>query len=138
MRDACDDVQLSAFLDDELDENHALVVTRHASTCDRCTGELDALRTMRSALRSLPAVGAPPATIFRDAILSAEAASVRRRRTVTAAASAGLMTAGIAAAVWLAGGTDVGTGVPPMDRFVADHVGRVHHGPLVTPVDFGR
>lgn len=138
MRDACDDVQLSAFLDDELDEDRAVQVARHASTCDRCTGELEGLRSMRAALRALPSVGAPPATFFQEALVSAEAATARRRRTMTTAARAGLMTGGIAAAVWLAGAADEGTVTPPMDRFVADHVGRVDHGPLLTPVDFGR
>ncbi len=138
MRDACDDVRLSAFLDDELDEDQALAVARHAATCDRCTTELDDLRSMRTALRSLPAVGQPPLMIFREAVVTAEAAAVRRRRVLRQSAGAGLTAAAMATAVWFAGAGEDGTVVPPMDRFVADHVVRVDHGPMLTPVDLGR
>lgn len=138
MRDACDVARLSAFLDDELDEQRAIEVAQHAASCSTCTGELDAVRTMRDALRSLPAVAAPSPDLFAQAIASADVVFERRRRLVLSAAGAGGLTALLAATVWLAGADADGTVVPPMDRFIADHVGRVDHGPLVTPVEFGR
>lgn len=138
MRDACDVARLSAFLDDELDEERALAVARHAASCAECTGELDVVRSVRDALRALPSVGAPSPEMFAQAVADAEVTFARRRRVVVAAAGAGAMTALTAGALWLAGADAAGTVVPQMDRFVADHVSRVDHGPFVTPVDFGR
>lgn len=138
MRNACDSVRLSAFLDDELDEQSALEVARHAAECQECTGELDTVRTMRDALRSLPAVAAPDPGLFAQAVAQAESDFARRRRIVVSAAGAGAATALIGMAVWVAGADDAGTVVPPIDRFIADHVGRVDNGPMVTPVDFSR
>lgn len=138
MRDGCDVVRLSAFLDDELDEERALAVVRHAATCSTCTGELDAVRSMRSALRSLPRVVAPPPLLFAEAAAEADLRHARRRRMLLASTGAATATSLIGLALWLAGAAGAGTVVVPMERFVADHVGRVDHGPLMTPVNFAR
>ncbi len=138
MRNACDDARLSALLDDELDEDEAVIVTRHAAGCEHCTRELDELRSMRQALRSLPPIAAPSPSLFQEAVSVAEHATSRRRRMQVRTGGTAALAAATAAAVWFAGASGDGTVVPPMDRFVADHVGRVDHGPLVTPVDLGR
>ncbi len=51
--------RLSAFLDDELGDRDAMVVTRHLARCDGCTDELEQLRSLRAALRGLPGVQTP-------------------------------------------------------------------------------
>ncbi len=51
--------RLSAFLDDELDDQDALAAARHLAGCTRCFAELEALRTTREAVRRLPSLQAP-------------------------------------------------------------------------------
>lgn len=137
-RDRHEDDRLSAFLDDELDDRTALAVTRHVADCDRCFGELEALRATRSALRGLPNLD-PPETMFSDVMAVAGTVDPERwRRTLRYASAAIAGSALIGAAVFLAGGDDAGTVVPPLDVFVADHVARTGGGPVITPVDLGR
>lgn len=121
--------RLSAFLDDELDDAAALALTRHVTGCGRCRQELEELRATRSALRSLPAIQAP--------VLTAEVRSLRRvrhwsRRVV---AISGLSAAALAlgAAAYVAGG-DVGEVVPPVERFLLDHLARTGDGPMPAPL----
>lgn len=128
--------RLSAFLDDELDDDTALGVTRHLAGCASCMEELEQLRAMRTALRGLPIVEPPPVLLqgVAGAAASYELALRRHRRTVAAlmAAIALVVTAAFVA------GDDPGTVSPPVDLFVVDHVTRVGGGPMVTPVDLGR
>lgn len=132
MRDRHEDARLSAFLDDELPDDEALVVTRHLARCPRCLDELEALRRTRSAVRELPRVDPPEGLL--DGVAVAAADLPRSRRLFTAAA------AGVALglSLYLVGGEDGGTVVPPVDRFVIDHVARTDGGPVLSPVDLGR
>ena len=128
--------RLSAFLDDELGDDDALRVTRHLAACDRCLGELEELRSTRSALRGLPLVDPPPVLFERVATAAASYdVSIRRTRRGARAAPAG---AALRAAAAFVAGDDGGTVSPPVDLFVVDHVTRVGGGPMVTPVDLGR
>lgn len=133
-----EDERLSAYLDDELSDDEALVVTRHLARCDSCVAELDGIRRARAALRRLPNLEPPPA-LFLDAAFTA---------TVTGGVSgwplgarvvvAGLLAAlGIGATAFLAGGEPDGTVAPPVELFVVDHVLRVGGGPVITAVDLG-
>ncbi len=131
-RDHHEDERLSAFLDDELDDDAALEVTRHLSDCDRCLGELEELRAARSLLRGLPNLD-PPQAIFSDAIAFASVERLRWSRTVRVASAALVGTALISAAAFAAGGDGGGTVVPPVELFVVDHVVRVGGGPMITP-----
>lgn len=136
-RDGHEDERLSAFLDDELSERDALEVTRHLAGCERCVAELADLRAAREAVRALPRNLEPPAVLFSDAVAAASLERLRWSRTVRHATVALLATTLAAAAVFLAGGEDRGTVVPPVELFVVDHVVRVGGGPMITPVDLG-
>lgn len=121
--------RLSAFLDDELTDDAALTVTRHVMGCGACRAELEALRATRSALRALPAIQAP--------VLTSEVRSLRRVRTWSrrVVAISGLTAAALAlgAAAYVAGG-DVGEVVPPVERFLLDHLARTGDGPVPAPL----
>lgn len=135
-----EDERLSAYLDDELSDDEALVVTRHLARCDDCVAELDGIRRARTALRRLPNLE-PPSALFLDAAFTATVAgygwghdwSVGARVLV-----AGLLVAvGIGTAAFAAGGDPEGTVTPPVELFVVDHVLRVGGGPVITAVDLG-
>lgn len=134
-----EDERLSAFLDDELSDDVALVVTRHLARCDECVEELEGIRRARAALRRLPNLEPPPA-LFLDAAFTAALAgpawstwSIGARLLV-----AGTLAAlGIGAAAFAAGGDPEGTVAPPVELFVVDHVLRVGGGPVITAVDLG-
>lgn len=135
-----EDERLSAYLDDELSDDEALVVTRHLARCDDCVAELDGIRQARAALRRLPKLEPPPA-LFLDAAFTAAVAgpgwvsawSVGARVLV-----AGLLVAvGLGAGAFAAGGQPEGTVAPPVELFVVDHVLRVGGGPVITAVDLG-
>ena len=136
-RDRHEDDRLSAFLDDELSEEDALVVTRHLAGCDRCLGELEEIRSARSLLRGLPNVE-PPAGMLHDvSTLAVDDDHHHWSWTARAVAASLLASAAVAAAAFAAGGEADGTVSPPIDVFVVDHVTRVD-GPMLTPVDLGR
>lgn len=112
---------LSAHLDGELTEAEVLSVTGHLSECATCRGELDELREVRGAVRSLPVLEAPVPLLPR----------ARRPRPWTAAVAAS------AAAVALA----VGLVVTPetaqsldLDSMAGRHQARVVVDPGVATV----
>lgn len=121
--------RLSAFLDDELSDDAALALARHVDGCGWCRHELEALRATRSALRGLPALQAP--------VLTSEVRSLRRVRTWSrrVVAISGLTAAALAlgAAAYVAGG-DGGEVVPPVERFLLDHLARTGDGPVPAPL----
>ena len=123
--------RLSAFLDDELDEDDALHVTRHLERCAPCREELEELRSTRSALRALPSIEPRLSWMVETAVLVPTAPEDR-----SAATAAGVLL--LAVVLLLAGafvlGGDGGTVRPAVDDFVVDHVGAVDGGPVVTPV----
>ena len=123
--------RLSAFLDDELDERTALDVTRHLQRCAACRGELEDLRSTRSALRSLPPVAPRLSWMVETAVLVPTDPEPRPVATVAAAAAAGL---GLVLFGAFALGGDDGTVQPPVEELVVDHVSAVDGGPVVTPV----
>lgn len=131
-----EEARLSALLDDELEDDAALEVVRHVSSCERCLEELNAIREARSALRDLPAVTVPP-RIYLEAVapspLAAHPMSVPWRIVSALLASAAV----IGAAAFVAG-EQRGTVNPPVDVYVVDHVGGLDAGPLVHPVHLGR
>lgn len=126
--------RLSALLDDELDDREALQVTRHLATCDECMDELEDLRAARSALRGLQAPPDPSVAFMLQTVVLGEPAAQEQhlvRRVVLAGSGVALLGVLVVAFVL---GADQGTVVPPVDRFVVDHVGSVEGGPMVTPV----
>lgn len=124
------DERLSAFLDDELDEEAALRVARHLDRCPRCLDLLEELRFARDALRRLPALQAP--------VLTAEArpdrSNVRRvSRTAMLTSVTTLVLALLGGTVYALGG-DEGVVEPEVDMFLVDHVARTGGGPVPPPV----
>jgi anti-sigma factor RsiW len=121
--------RLSAFLDDELDDDAALALTRHVTACDRCRCELEALRSTRAALRALPAIQAP--------VLTSEVRGLQRARSWSrrVIAVSGLTAAALAlgAAAYVAGGEN-GEVVPPVERYLLDHLARTGDGPMPAPL----
>lgn len=134
-RDHHPDDRLSAFLDDELDDDESLEVARHVGDCSRCLAELDDIRAARAALRRLPNVD-PPAALFDDVMVAASGAASRwpvGARLLAAGIAGSALLGGAAFAV---GGDDPSaTVVPPVELFVVDHVVRVGGGPVMVPVD---
>ncbi len=130
--------RLSALLDDELDVDEALEVTRHLAQCERCIHELGLIREARWALRALPAIEPPPELlthILADPTAVEVPAASRARRLLSAAAvSIGL----VGATAFMLGNDERGTVAPPVDVFVADHMARVDGGLMLTPVDLDR
>lgn len=129
--------RLSALLDDELDVDDALRLTRHVAACSHCLTELETIRQARDALRSLPRVE-PPQELYAQLFATPPAVAPDRARSArriasAVAASAALLTG----AAFLAGGHD-GTVDPPVDVYVVDYVSRIQGGPLIIPVDLGR
>jgi anti-sigma factor RsiW len=123
--------RLSVFLDDELDEDEALTITRHLDHCARCLGELDGIRAARDALRALPRLQAP-------VLLSGSPARQARRRR-RHRRRAGLLLAVVvlplvaAGALYLAG-AEVGDVAPQTELFLVEHVTRTGGGPLPAPI----
>lgn len=122
--------RLSAFLDDELDDDLATALTRHVVACPRCEAELEGLRAMRAALRRLPALQAP--VLAASASPPGRRSSLARRMRLAAAAVVG--PAVLLVALYAAGGDRAGDVVPPTERFVVEHVARAGGGPVPTPV----
>lgn len=115
--------RLSAFLDDELDEPRALTLTRHVTGCARCRAELDDLRAARAALRRLPGLHAP--------VLTSELRSLPRvrrwSRRVVAATVVAAVALVLGTAAYVVGG-ERGEVIPPIDRFLSDHLARTAPG----------
>ncbi|MEE8331149.1 MAG: anti-sigma factor [Acidimicrobiia bacterium] len=88
---------LSAYLDDELNDDERAAVAAHLQTCGDCRDELTAVQSAAVAIRSLPALDAPPG------LVPAPAAWRKRRRWQTLGAA----TAGVAAIVTLVVGVAV-------------------------------
>jgi anti-sigma factor RsiW len=116
--------QLSAFLDDELDDDRATAVARHVTRCPRCFGHLEGLRTTRAALRGLPRLQAPVLTI---GAAPRRGGPSRRARVVAVVCAVPVVLAGAAYAV---GGDRAGEVVPPIDRFLVEHVARAGGAPV--------
>lgn len=132
------DAQLSAFLDDELDEASALRVTRHLTTCEQCMRELDELRDARDVLRGLPQVPPPPADDLLSEVPDVARQVGERRRVRSAATGLLVGLVGLLVLAFALGGTDEGDVVPPVDVVVVDHVVRTGGGPVIQPVDLDR
>ena len=118
---------LSAFLDDELDDDAAWKVTRHVTDCPTCRSELDELRGARAALRRLPRLQAP--------VLTAERRSLPRVRTwsrrLLALGAVVLAILAVLVSAYVLGGQ--GDVEPPVDRFLLDHLTRTGDGPVPAP-----
>lgn len=125
------DARLSAFLDDELDDDTALRVTRHLAICDPCLHELESLRATRDALRRLPALQAPVLT----------SGARRDHPAVRRVSRTAMISCVLALAVTILGGTawvvgdDGGDVVPPVEMFLVDHVARTGGGAVPGPVE---
>lgn len=131
------DELLSAFLDDELDETTSLDVARHLDECASCLADLEGLRHARAALRGLPDIGPPPASVFAAVPrAAARATTTARGRRATVGAAAGV--AALLTTAFVLGGGEPGEVVPPVDVVVVDHVARTGGGPVIQPVDLGR
>lgn len=120
------DERLSAFLDDELDDDLALRVTRHLRACQPCIDTLEELRFTRDALRRLPGLQAP--------VLTAEA--LPDRTTVRRVSRTAVFTGAVTMVMVLLGGTVYALGgndgdvEPPVEMFLVDHVARTGGGPV--------
>jgi anti-sigma factor RsiW len=126
--------RLSAFLDDELDDDAALAIARHLVSCPRCEHELAGLRATRDALRQLPVLQAPVLT----------ARTVRRTRRIRAVVRTLQVSAAVAIVPLLvlvaayALGADVGGTEPTVDVFLVEHLGRTGGGTFPTVLGDGR
>ena len=123
---------LSAFIDDELTDERALVVTRHLRSCDGCLEELQGLRAARDALRRLPDLQAPVLVSASHAGSEVFAGLARRLRWVAAIVAMASLVVGLAGVAYLAG--DDGEVVPPVELFIVDHVARTGGGPVPAPI----
>jgi anti-sigma factor RsiW len=115
--------QLSAFLDDELDDDHATAVARHVTGCERCLGDLEGLRVTRAALRGLPRLQAPVLTTG----VEPRRRPTRRARVAAMVCAVPVLLAGVAYAV---GGDRSGEVVPPVEQFLVEHVARGGGAPV--------
>jgi anti-sigma factor RsiW len=125
--------RISAFLDDELEDELALRVTRHLASCDECLGELEDLRATRDALRRLPGIQAPRPMLTPAAVGSHQSMIRRVSRRLQLASAGMALVVGIFGVAYLAG-EDRGTVVPPVDLFLVDHVARTGGGPVPAPL----
>lgn len=127
--------RLSAFLDDELGDDDALALTAHVTGCPTCRAELEALRATRTAVRSLPPLRGLPGV--QAPVLTAEVRGLQQVRSWSrrVIAVSGLAAAALAlgAAAYVAGG-DGGEVVPPVERFLLDHLARTGDGPVPAPL----
>ncbi len=116
--------QLSAFLDDELHDGRAAAVARHVTGCERCFGDLQALQITRAALRGLPRLQAP---VLATGGGPARRRPSRRARFVAVACAVPVLLAG---AAYVVGGDRAGEVVPPVERFLVEHVARAGGAPV--------
>jgi anti-sigma factor RsiW len=133
--------RISAFLDDELDDERALEVTRHLAGCEPCLDELEALRATRDALRRLPGLQAPLPVLTVAGAVGANPSLLRRTgrpllrrvgRRLHLASAAVADRRGVVGLAYLAG-DERGDVVPPVDLFLVDHVARTGGGPVPAP-----
>jgi hypothetical protein len=118
---------LSALLDGRLPAEEAERLRAHLLVCHDCAAELDAVRDVRAAVRSLPAVEPPPG--FLDALLADDGVVVPLRRRV-------LVRAGAAVAAGLV--LVVGVGGHPAPAVSAEVGGAVaRHASTVSAVAAG-
>lgn len=122
--------QLSAFLDDEVENSDAVDIARHVSRCEACAAELEEVREAREALRALPTLQAPQGLSEPPAELGR-----RHRPALTALSLAAAILTGVAV---FAAGEERGDVVPPVDDFVVDHVNNTGGDPIMTPVRLDR
>ncbi len=119
------------FLDDELDDDEALVITRHLDRCAWCLGELDGIRAARDALRALPSLQAPVLLSGSPARQARRRRRQRRRaRLLVVVVVLPLVAAG---ALYLAG-SEAGDVAPRTELFLVEHVTRTGGGPPVAPI----
>lgn len=74
--------RLDHFLDGELPEAERLAVEEHLGRCDHCLTELEGLRGLRDAARSLPREIAPPRDLWAGIAARIEAAPAREETRV--------------------------------------------------------
>ena len=129
-----DDDRLSAFLDDELDEDEAIAVTRHLRGCEPCRVDLEQLRSARSALRALPAVEAPLSFMVESVLLGPP----ERHRSHSVLALGLVVAVSVLLVTAFVVGGQEGAVAPDVDTLVGDHVESVGGGPVVVPVVFDR
>jgi anti-sigma factor RsiW len=122
--------RLSAFLDDELGDDDALHAAWHVADCERCLGELAALRSTRDALRRLPSLQAPVLTAGVQARSQRLARAARRIKFVVAVWAVPVM---LGAGIYVLGG-DAGEVEPTTELFLVEHLGRTGGGPVPTAV----
>lgn len=129
------DVELSAFLDDELAEDRALELTRHVLDCGRCRRSLEELRGAREALRGLPRLQAP---VLTPVARPERRRMSRRLRRAVVGTTAGTLTAVVLLGGAYLAGDPTGEVEPPMDVYVADHLARTGGGPVPPTVGDGQ
>ncbi len=114
---------LSALADGELPDHERDHVAAHVERCPECAGELRAVRAVRDAVRSLPAVEPPPAFLDRLVADLAEGAAPRPRPAPLGAAVA----VAIAAALVLLAPSVTGFGRyrPEVQQALRRHVASV-------------
>lgn len=116
--------RLSAFLDDELAEDDVMQAARHLSNCDRCLGELAALRSTRDALRRLPSLPAPELSAGIRVRAQRLARATRRVKLVLAVCTVPAL---LGAGVYVLG-DDAGEVEPATESFPVEHLGRTGVG----------
>lgn len=121
--------RLSSFLDDEVNDDAALELTRHVTGCGRCREELEALRTTRGELRTLPDFQPTAATSRARSLIGVRTWS-RRLIAVGGVGAAAVVLGAVAYVV----GADSGEVVPPVERFLLDHLARTGEGPVPAPL----
>jgi anti-sigma factor RsiW len=126
--------RISAFLDDELDDELAMAVTRHLAGCHACLEELEELRATRDALRRLPGIHVPSPVLTPARPTGSSRTVLRRLSKRLQLASAGLaVVLGVFGVAYLAG-EERGEVIPPVELFLVDHVARTGGGPVPAPL----
>jgi hypothetical protein len=119
---------LSAWLDGEVDEASAAGVAAHVAACEACAAELDALRSARAALRSLPVVD-PPLGFFER--LPGRGPTRWAASMAAASAAAAFLVVGV-------GGTAVERVAPALGDRAAAHADQAESLPAAGTVSVGR
>lgn len=86
---------ISAFLDGELNQGELRRLSEHLAGCGRCKDELDEMREVRAAVRSLPLLEVPPGLVSEA---EAEVIPLRRNRGFLVGAAAAVVAVVIAVA----------------------------------------